>query len=166
MAVVHIPNLFSRWHKVTMRTKFFGTILLFSAFAAIASGCGGGGAPEGVKVTGSVTKAGKALEGVAVSFNALDKDKGISKEAATDADGKFELKLKPGKYTVTLSKFVDKSGNVPKLSDEAKADYGQLLAAGLLKQTIAPQYANFDTSPFNNIDIPAEGKQLAPFDTK
>lgn len=146
-----------------MRKKFLGMLPFLAVLTLIAGGCGG---EEGVKVTGSVTKASKPLESVTVSFVALDKEKGVSKGAVTNAEGKFELLLKPGKYTVTLTKLVDSKGNVPKASDNPNEDFAQLEAQGKLKQIMPQIYSSFDHSQFNDIEIPAGGKQLAPFDTK
>ena len=118
-----------------------------------------------MKVTGSVTKDGKSQEGVLVGFLTSDTKKGSSNATKTDASGKFQVLLKPGNYSVTISKFVDKSGNVPKDSDDPKMDFTQLEAAGKLRQVMPEPYLNATTSPIK-VDIPNEGKDLPPFEVK
>jgi hypothetical protein len=144
---------------VITRSRFLAGLFVFGSFALLASGCGGAADP-GVKVTGSVTKGGKPDAGVKVAFIPDDKAKGTGKGAQTDANGKFELKVPPGQYSVYLTKYVDSKGNVPKDSENPDEDFAQLEASGKLKQ-VYPE----DTPPFK-VDIPAEGKQLTPFDVK
>jgi hypothetical protein len=139
-------------------------MLLFTAvMAPITSGCGGSGVNE-VKVTGSVTQNRKVQQGVNVSFIPADSS-ATSKGIRTDADGKFEVMMSPGKYTVLLSKMVDKKGKVPKDSENAAEDYAQLEAAGELRQVFPAKYTSVASSPLK-VDIPAEGKDLPAFDVK
>src|SRR5437879_12901857 len=93
--------------------QYLGMLVLSGAIGVIAGGCGSGSAgPAGeVKVTGSVTKDGKGLDGVNVGFDAADPKQ--AKGTLTDANGKFATTLKPGSYTVILSRMVDRKGNVP-----------------------------------------------------
>src|SRR5262245_59113362 len=137
-------------------------VLVCAAFVLLASGCGP--VVKGVKVTGSVTQGGKPQEGVTVGFGPAD-PKGEAKAARTDAEGKFVLRMEPGKYTVTLTKFVDKKGNVPKESDNPTEDFTQLEASGYLRQVLPATYTNPGTSPFK-VEIPSGGKDLEPFDLK
>src|SRR5688500_15924024 len=96
-----------------IRWQFPVLLSLLALIGIGASGCGGGG-DEGVKVTGSVTKGGAGQTDVVIGFIPRDpKMAGTSKAAKTDASGKFEIQLLPGKYGVILSKKVDASGNVP-----------------------------------------------------
>lgn len=139
---------------------FLGTLALASAIAFAASGCGG--SEEGVKVTGSVVKGNKAQEGVLVSLVAADKG-GASKAARTDAEGKFEVKVKPGKYVVVLSKLVDKKGNAPTTSENPAEDAGQLEASGKLFESMPEKFREPTSSPLG-VEIPAGGKQLDPID--
>jgi hypothetical protein len=147
----------SQWH------RFVAIIILCGASAL--AGCGGNAGPDGVKVTGSVTKDGKAQSGVNLSFIAADQTKGESRGAKTDADGKFELKLRPGAYSVAMTRLVDKKGNVPPESEDPAEDYTQLEASGLLKNTFPAKLSSPTTTPFK-VDIPAEGKDLPPFEVK
>jgi hypothetical protein len=148
------------------RSQLFALLALFSAVVLFASGCGAPPGPEGVKVTGSVTKGGKGEEGVNVGFITSDLKKGESRGVRTDAQGKFELRIKPGSYTVTLTKLVDKKGNVPKESEVPTEDYTQLEASGYLRHAYSELYADMARSPFKGIEIPEGGKELAPFEVK
>lgn len=145
------------WHR-------FVAIVVLCGGVALA-GCGGNAGPDGVKVTGSVTKDGKGQAGTNVSFIAADQTKGESRGVKTDADGKFELKLRPGAYSVTLTRMVDKKGNVPPESENPAEDYTQLEASGLLKNAFPAKLSSPTTTPFK-VDIPAEGKDLPPFEVK
>jgi hypothetical protein len=147
------------------RSQLIALLALGSAVTLFASGCGGGGGPEGVKVTGSVTKGGKGEEGVNVGFITADPKKGESRGVRTDAQGKFELRVKPGAYTVTLTKLVDKKGNVPKESEVPTEDYTQLEASGYLRHAYPDTYADVARSPYK-VEIPEGGKELAPFEVK
>jgi hypothetical protein len=139
---------------------------LACTIAMLALGCGGGGGgPSGVRVTGSVIKDGKGQSGVSVGFTPADPSKGEARGARTDAEGKFQTNVMPGSYTVTLSRMVDKKGNVPADSDDPTQDYTQLEASGALRNAFPPKYAAPTTSPFK-VEIPAGGKELEPFDVK
>jgi hypothetical protein len=147
-----------------MRSPLVSVFLLFSAVVLFLSGCGGAGDLK-VKVTGSVTKDGKPIEGAVVSFMSENDKSNDSKGANTDSQGKFQVLVKPGKYAVTVSKIVDAKGNVPKSSDVPAEDFAQLEAQGKLKQVIPESYLSASTSPFK-ADIPKEGKDLPPFEVK
>lgn len=140
-----------------MRQQFLGIFLLCAALGVVAIGCGGGS--DGVKVTGSVTQGGKSQEGVMVGFVFSDPNQG-AKGTRTNAEGTFEIMLKPGSYTVTVAKWVDKRGNVPN-----EEDYTQLEASGSLKQVYLAKYTSHASSPFK-VEIPAEGKALGAFEVK
>jgi len=137
-------------------------VVLSCAIGLAASGCGGGSGSKEVKVTGSVTQGGKAVDGVKVGFISPDPAKAPSKVATTDAEGKYQLKIMPGKYTVTLTRYLDRSGKVPKDSDNPTEDFTQLEASGYLRQVLPAKYIDPGTSPFK-VDIPPEGKALDPF---
>jgi len=143
-----------------IRQHYFGALALALAVAFAVSGCGS--SEEGVKVTGSVVKGTKAQDGVLVSLVASDKG-GVTKAARTNADGKFEVKVKPGKYVVTLSKLVDKKGNAAKDSENPAEDAAQLEASGKLFESIPEKYREATSSPIG-VEIPSGGKQLDPID--
>jgi hypothetical protein len=137
-----------------VRRTFFPLLLLCAAFGVLTSGCGGGDA--GVKVTGSVTMKSGSAASVVVSF--IPSDPKLSTQSAlTDAGGKLETKLLPGKYFVVLSKKVDASGNVP----GPDVDVGQL-EEGALREAIPTQYTDRASTPLS-ADIPAGGADLQPF---
>jgi hypothetical protein len=143
-----------------IRRHYLGALALALAVAFAVSGCGT--SEEGVKVTGSVVKGNKGQEGVLVSF--VPSEKGSSTKAArTDAEGKYEVKVKPGKYVVVLSKMVDKKGNAAKTSDNESEDAGQLEASGKLFESMPEKYREAASSPIG-IEIPSGGKQLDPID--
>jgi hypothetical protein len=147
-----------------LQRRFLAMIMLGTASVLVAGGCGGE-ASKGVTVTGSVSKAGKAQDGVSVGFVASDPKQGQSAGARTDADGKFQLQVKPGAYKVTLTRLVDKKGNAPKESDNPAEDFTQLEASGYLRNAFPATYADPNTSPLT-VDIPAGGKSLDPFEVK
>jgi hypothetical protein len=139
-----------------------GLLVLAGAIFVAASGCGSGPERE-AKVTGSVIKDGKGLEGVNVGFDAVDPT--ASKGTMTDANGKFATTLKPGSYTVLLTRMVDKKGNLPPRvaadADPALQDIGKIQAS--LRQSLPAKFTNKATSPFK-VEVPAKGIDLSPFD--
>jgi len=141
------------------------SIWLFAFGSVIVIGCGKSGGVVEVKVTGSVTQSNKAQDGVLVNFIPADPKAESSKGTRTGADGKFEVMVQPGKYTVVLTRWVDKNGKVPKDSENPLEDYAQLEASGYLKQVLPAKYGDPASSPFK-VDIPAEGKELPAFDVK
>jgi hypothetical protein len=121
----------------------------------LSAGCGSRQV-EGDPVTGSVTKGGAGVDSVLVVFTP-ERD-GVARGARTDASGKFELKLLPGKYKVLLSKKVDSQGQLPRPDQ----DRSELEAAGALTETIPEPYSSPVNSPLS-AEIPAGGAELAPF---
>ena len=144
------------------RIPFIRWPLSAALFAIVLSGCGGND-DEGVKVTGSVVKGSTAEEGVLVNFAPSDPAQGSAKAARTDASGKFEVRVKPGKYVVALTKMVDKKGNIPKESENPAEDLTQLEASGYLRNALPAKYADPTSSPLG-VEIPSGGKDLPPFD--
>jgi hypothetical protein len=145
-----------------MMQKSLGLLVFFGAILCAASGCGSGQERE-AKVTGSVIKDGKGLEGVNVGFDAADPR--ASKGTMTDAEGKFTTTLKPGSYTVLLTRMVDKKGNLPPRvaedADPALQDISKI--QGSLHQSLPVKFTNKATSPFK-VEVPAKGIDLPPFD--
>lgn len=146
-----------------MQRQSLALLAIIAALALAINGCNRG--VPGVKVTGSVTKGGKAQDGVAVAFLPTDGSGQSSKGARTDSEGKFELKLLPGNYTVTLVRMVDRKGNAPKESEDPSQDSTQLEASGYLSNAYDAKYSEPSKSPFK-VEIPAGGKELAPFEVK
>ena len=149
-----------------MHRRFAGLLTASCAVGLIVSGCGRDTGPTGVKVTGSVVKDSQPQDGVRLGFIPPEIRSDMPpRGATTDAAGKFELKLLPGKYTVTLSRPVDKDGKVPGPSDDPTKDFTQLEASGLLKQSFPAKYADPMSTPLS-VEIPAEGKELPPLEVK
>lgn len=143
--------------------KSLGVLVLVGVIFSAAIGCGGAGADADAKVSGSVIKDGKGLEGVNVGFDAADAK--ASKGTMTDANGKFATTLRPGSYIVLLTRMVDRKGNLPPPvaagADPALQDIGKLQAS--LHQSLPAKFTAKDSSPFK-IDVPAKGIELPPFD--
>lgn len=141
-----------------MHRVFVGSLAIVGTLGLFACGCGG--PKTGDKVTGSVTMGGQPQAGATVSFIPSQPAEGIeSKSAAVDAQGKFELKLLPGKYAVIISKMVTKGGQVP----GPEEDYGMLEAEGKLRQAIPSKYTQPKATPLS-AEIPAGGIDLPPFE--
>jgi hypothetical protein len=158
-------------HLLALRTRVAEEILMRISLALLmltgtifiaANGCGSKSETE-AKVTGSVVKDGKGLEGVNVGFDAADPK--ASKGTMTDADGKFATTLKPGSYTVVLTRMVDKKGNLPPKvaadADPALQDISKI--QGSLRQSLPDKFTNKAISPFK-ADVPVKGIDLPPFD--
>jgi hypothetical protein len=144
-----------------MRRQLLGLLIVSFAFCWGSTGCGD--ADRGVPVTGSVTMGGQPQDAARVYFIPSDPTGDMPFiGAATDASGKFSVKLPPGKYAVTLSRKVDKSGKVPGESEDPTQDFTQLEASGLLRETIPAHYSDSQGTPLS-VEIPPEGKDLEPF---
>lgn len=142
-----------------------GILLLYCAFGLGGMGCGGGG-PREYKVTGSVISGGQPQPGVNVGFVPLDTSQsGNTRGAKTNIEGKFEVRLRPGSYTVLLTKLVDSKGNVPVITDPEKQDWGQIEANAQFRQAFPPAYNNPSLSPFK-AEIKDGDTELPPFDVK
>src|SRR5581483_2239060 len=83
------------------RASFFACSLV----AVLLAGCPAGSSRDAgtVPVTGKVTYNGQGVEGATVTFAA----EGMTAPGAamTGSDGSYTLRAKPGKYTITVSKF-------------------------------------------------------------
>jgi hypothetical protein len=136
----------------------------FASFPLLACGCSGAGS----KVTGAVTLDGQPLSRAQVMFVAVGDRFGTGERILTGPDGKFEIKarrgakeaLAPGKYKVLITRLVDPKGKVPN-----EEDYGQLEAAGQLKNDLPEKYGDKDFPQFT-VEIKAGDNDLPPFDVK
>jgi hypothetical protein len=147
-----------------MHRQVASALVIGGILALVTSGCGRGGGPTGVKVTGSVVMGGKAQGGTRVGFIPLDLQKmESSRGATTNAEGKFELLVEPGEYAVILSRMVDKNGNVPGESDDPTQDFTQLEASGALRQSFPEKYTDPGFTPLK-VQIPPGGTDLPPFE--
>jgi hypothetical protein len=104
----------------------------------------GGCSQSGPSIEGQVTIDGMPLPGAQLIFEPLDQSGKLGGAiAVTDATGAFELAPHPatgetlpaGTYAVSVSRKVDPQGNVP-----AGNDFGQMQAAGMLRETIPVKY--------------------------
>src|SRR5262249_18415555 len=153
-------------------TRSHGLLLLGLVAAGLSAfGCGG---PKGGKITGSVTLDGKALADADVQFLPAEEKKDLDLASAfTGSDGKFEVAphpktgatLKPGKYNVYVTKWVNKKdGSLP-----GKEEAENLRAAGLLKNAIPPKYApnpESDRGALLKVEIKGGDQELPPFELK
>src|SRR5579862_4083815 len=146
-----------------MQWKHVGRVGLCCAIAALTVGCGSGTGSKAVKVTGSVTQNGKPLPGANVGFKPLDSGQDANQKGAiTNIEGRFEVRLAPGNYTVLLSRMVDKNGNI---IDPSKEDFGQLEASHTTRQSLPAAYSNPTLSPFK-AEVLTKDTDLQPFDVK
>jgi len=108
-------------------------------------------------ITGTVTEDGKPLAHAEVEIVPVDREEKIgSWRGGTDAEGHFEIKpvggkpqLKPGKYAVYVSKWVDaKTGKVP-----PEEELEMQRAAGTLKNLLPAQYSNKEQTPALTVEI-------------
>jgi len=140
-----------------------GLPVLVALLGFVLAGCSGG-----KKITGTVTLNGQPLADARVEFHPKDNLNLSVADVKTDAQGNYEIPprpkggegLRPGQYVVLVRKLVDKSGAVP-----SPEDYGQLEAAGKLKNAVPPQYS--DTAfPKITMDVSADTKTLPPIELK
>jgi hypothetical protein len=119
----------------------FPLLLAAGVVAASLAGCSRSSGPS---IEGQVTIDGIPLPGAQLTFEPLDQSGKLGGAiAVTDATGAFELEPHPatgetlsaGTYAVSVSRKVDPQGNVP-----AGNDFGQMQAAGMLRETIPVKY--------------------------
>ncbi len=142
-------------------------LLLAVALSFPAIGCGSGSAGA-VQAGGTVNLDGKALDNAEVSLTSGTN----SYTTMTDANGYFEVKggAVPGKYTVSVSKFVNADGSAITVNEEEGMDFGQFEAMGGLpggggkeagpKQLIPAKYTA-STSSTLSVVVPDGGTHEA-----
>jgi hypothetical protein len=142
--------------------RFLWRFLLISAVGLALGGCSGEGAG---RVTGSVTLDDRPLADAEVQF-LPQKDRSLgAARGKTDSNGKFEIlvggktgqKLKPGKYVVLVTKYVDKKGQP--LSAEESANQQ---AGGNVRNLVPERYSEPDTSE-QYAEIKPGTNDLPPF---
>lgn len=111
----------------------------------VLSGCGSGGGPDTVKVTGIVTYNGAPVSDASVTFTP---EKGRPATGITDAAGKFSLTTfakddgaVPGMHKVTIAPNASQIPPMPGTPEAAAS------AAG--KPPFPPRYANLEQSGFS-----------------
>jgi len=123
-------------------------------------GCGGGAVGPSVK--GQVLLDGQPVADARVEFQG----KG-GRTAVTDKDGNFELDgkspyqtVQPGTYKVTVTKYVDASGqSIP--ADQ----YEMLKMTGKAKQSLPRKYAELSSTDLS-AEVKAGKNELKPFELK
>lgn len=118
-------------------------------------GCSKGG--SGQSVSGVVTLDGTPLEDAEVVFDSQDRTKMIGGDTVkTDGQGKFEVKpdkqkagLKPGKFGVYVSKWVDKKTKKAPPAEDAEMQK----ASGTLMNIVPPKYSARDQPPLVTIEV-------------
>lgn len=146
-----------------MQAACRGLSLLIALLVFVLAGCSGG-----KKITGTVTLNGQPLADARLEFHPKNNLSVAVADAKTDAQGNYEIPprprgsegLPPGQYVVLVRKLVDKSGAIP-----SPEDYGQLEAAGKLKNAVPAQYSDVGF-PKITIDVSADTKTLPPIELK
>lgn len=146
----------------------YGSLALSAVLVPFAGCCGGTSTVELVPVSGTVTVAGKLIEGVLVTLlgqsSAVSGEKRVIPSGQTDAQGKFTLHVSAtemgapaGQYTVLFQKLTMPDGS-PILEGQMAADVGAV-------NQILDGYSDPSTSP-ESVTIPAGGSDSLSFDLK
>lgn len=121
---------------------------LVTLLIGLVPGCGGGGRPGTISVTGQVTLDGQPLAGAAVMFTGPGG--GAPVTAVTDASGNFQLQAVPGQNKVAVAKTEGSGG-----AGEAELAPPEGAAAPTSpKYLVPPKYANPTTSGIT-VDVKA-----------
>ncbi|HZZ82460.1 MAG TPA: carboxypeptidase-like regulatory domain-containing protein [Gemmataceae bacterium] len=140
-----------------MRVRFWCYAFFFCSLLALI-GCGG---KTGPSVKGKVLLDGQPVAGAKVTFEG----KG-GNVAITDSEGKFFLdgkaftSVQPGKYVVSVTKYLNKEGKAP-----PSEDFDQLLAANQLTNSLPAQYGGPEENPLT-AEIKDGVNELPPFELK
>lgn len=140
-----------------MNCRFHLAIVAFVAASLTVVGCSGGSV--GPQVKGQVFLDNKELAGARIVFEGPG-----GNGTVTNDEGKFELPgtkpfntVKPGKYTVYITKYVDKKGQ-PIEPEELE----QMIAAGMVKSAIPAKYGSTDMNLLG-AEIKEGLNELPPF---
>lgn len=142
-----------------MQMRRCSAVLFLSCLVVFLASCSGAAGP---RVKGQVLLDGKAVEGARVVFHG---DGG--NVTVTDAEGKFSLdgttfkSVKPGKYIVRITKYVDKKTGQAIDPEQ----YDQVLAAGTAKNFLPDKYGGDEMNPLSG-EIKAGENALPPFELK
>jgi hypothetical protein len=123
---------------------------------AVSVGCGSSkpAGPALIPTEGMVTLKDKPVAGATLFFHPEGKE-GLTCAANSDDSGKFVLWTNgktgaaAGRYRVTVKSYTKKDGSPLIVTDEDRAngvDADQLIAAGLAKLSVPPQYLNPHTT--------------------
>src|SRR5262245_20897696 len=119
--------------------------IALAGLACVALGCSNGGGPT---IRGTVTLDGQPLGNAEVVFEPFDRTQSIGGDrAVTDGQGRFEIRpdrrkfgMKPGKYSVYVSRWVDRKTKQPPPPEEME----MRRQGGLLVNQVAPRYSDRD----------------------
>ncbi len=134
--------------------------LIVGAVACSIMGCGPAGRPTipTVAVSGTVTMAGKPLEGAEVNFMTAE----YAGVATTDASGHYAMEAQAGENTVYVSKY-DMKDLDPDF-DATMVGEGDMPGDGP-KQLVPKKYSDPDETELK-FTVPDEGTEAADFDLK
>src|SRR5262245_8767042 len=141
-------------------------VFLVGGLAVALAGCSG----SGPTVKGVVKMDGQPLADAHLVFEPAERDPKLGGDAVrTDADGKFEVLpdrrkrgLRPGKYFVRISKWVDKkTGKVPD-----PEDFEQLKTANRLRNLVPSQYNDPESNPPFVFDVKSGTNDLGTLEVK
>ena len=144
-----------------MRHAFAGFVVGWSV--VLLTGCGGGG---GGRIEGKVMYNGEPLPGARVVFEPKEKGLTSGYTATTNDKGEYVMtpvkgaSIKPGKYGVAVTKYVDKKGQTPD-----SEDLEQLVARGEARSVLPRNYGDPVTSDLY-ADVKDGTTVVPPFDLK
>lgn len=139
--------------------------LVLTAFIVPFAGCGGS-TGELMPVSGTVTVAGKPVEGITVIFlgEAVEGQKRVTPYGQTDAEGKFTIKISEtetgapaGTYTVLFQKLTMPDGS-PIPEGESAADVGAV--------NQIPEVYSTPNNASEKVTVSAGGTDSLKFDLK
>lgn len=155
-----------------MKRSLCAPLLLCGAVALVLGGCSG--QKGGIK--GTVTMDSHPLDHAEVEFLPADsKRMDAALIVRTDDKGEFDFVpgrrqkgLKPGKYYVRITKWVDKkTGKVPEADMESGQDAEQLKLAGKLKNIVPQRYSATDNlAGLLTAEIKGDGSDNLKLDVK
>ncbi|HEY0982419.1 carboxypeptidase-like regulatory domain-containing protein [Schlesneria sp.] len=127
-------------------------------------GCGGSAGPKLAPVSGVVTAGDEPFEGGLVRFVPKPGTNLNSREAVTDAEGKYKIEffkgkpgLEPGEYKIMFSLYQMPDGSpAPDQSDEQDPKHPNELGA---VQFVAPEFET-GKAPACEVTVPPEGGQF------
>lgn len=131
--------------------------------ALVLSGCGGQAGPRTYPVTGTVTQDGKPLADAAITFHPVGQ--GQPAAAKSDAAGRYQTSALPGRYRVTIAKFVSEQQTGAAASSGEYQEEAPETTPAPSRNILPAKYADPGTSGIevevkagdNNFDFRIEG---------
>lgn len=135
--------------------RAFGGLCFLSLFSVFAAGCGKTSDRDAgtVRVTGKATYNGQPLSNATITFNSDETNPPGA--AMTGAEGNYQLRVKPGHYTATVSKLNIAADDRQVSMEEAMANAQKPKEDP--KETLPPKYQNVAESPFK-FEVKASGE--------